>query len=148
MSDYNFLKSGSGDNINVSDKQEEELTSLLFLFIEKAFKHCAVYVSHAKRNIVQVLDIQTAMKLEAMLFCNNQNTFQEARELLQELNEEEEEDEDENDFFTDEEEEYTKSTCECPLCTVMNDIDNLWNAWEPESPIEIILKRNLINFQI
>lgn len=145
MSDYNFLKSGFGDDIKLSEKQQSELQSLVLLFAENALKSSAIYVEHAKRTIVQLRDIQNCMKVEAMLFCKKDNTIQQAKELLDDLLslENGEEEDDIDDILTNDEEEFTLSTCNCPLCEVVNNIDSFWNKWEPETPLEKSLKKNI-----
>ncbi len=175
MSDYSFMKAGSGDEIQLSEKQIEEMQSLILLFAENTFKNAAEYVKHAKRNIIQLRDIHNCMKVEAMVFCQKDHTLQEAKKLLQEIKNEktdeddddeeddendeedddendEEEDDDENDEEDDEndeeedEEEYTVSQCSCPLCGIIRDLDQYWDAWKPETPLEISLKKNIDKF--
>lgn len=150
MSDYNFLKSGSGNNINLSNKQIQELQSLVLLFTENALKSASLYVQHANRNIVQLKDIQNCMKLEAIIFCDKSNIIQDANTLFNEIynNEQNEDDDDVSDIFTDDTEEYTLSKCQCNLCNIINDIDSFWNNWSPKSPLEHSLKNNLDKFQI
>ena len=150
MSDYNFLKSGSGNDIKLTDKQIMELQSLVFLFAENALRSSAIYVDHAKRTIIQKQDLQNCMKVEAMLFCKKSDSINKARQLLQDiLQTEEDEDEDDADFIAnDDEEEYTLSTCTCPLCEVVNNINTYWSEWKPETPLEKSLKKNIdkVNF--
>ena len=156
MSDYNFLKSGSGNDINLSDKQILELSSLVMLFAENALKTSALYVSHAKRTIVQVKDIQKCMKLEAMMFCNTNDNIQKAKELLNDLLTHQDDDDDDDDdddisdlIAPDDEEEFTLSKCEnCPLCSIINDIDHYWSKWEPVTPLELSLKKNIDTFDL
>jgi hypothetical protein len=145
------MKSGSGDDINFSDKQLAEIQSLVLLFMENALKTSAMYVSHAKRTIVQIQDIKICMKIEAMLFCKKSNTIQKAYKLIQELFNDDEEEEDNNpsnDIFTDDEEEYTVSSCPCILCSTVRDLDKHWNNWKPETPLEIALKNNIDKFDL
>lgn len=147
MSDYSFMKSGSGNDVNLTDKQIEELQSLVMLFAENAFKTAAMYVKHAKRNIIQTQDIHNCMKVEAMIFCKKDSNIQEAKQLLDELkNEENNDDDDFSDIITEEDEEFTLSTCPCPLCVVVKNLDNYWNKWEPQSPLEFSLKTNIDKF--
>lgn len=147
MSDYNFLKSGSGNDINLSDKQIQELQSLVYLFAENALKSSALYVKHAKRTIVLIEDIQRCMKLEAMIFCKKSDNIQQAKILLDEILQDDDEDDDLSDLLApDDEEEFTLSECECNLCLIINDIDSFWKDWEPETPLEISLKKNIEHF--
>ena len=145
MSDYNFLKSGSGNNVNLSDEDVLRLQSLILLFAENATKSAAKYVEHSGRTILQLQDIQNCMKVEAMIFCNKSDIISQANTLLIDVleNEEEYANDDLSDLITDEEEVYTKSKCNCELCQVVNHTDSLWSQWVPETPIELSLKKNL-----
>jgi len=147
MSDYNFLKSGSGNNINRSEEELLKLQSLVMLFAENATKSAATYVEHSGRTILQLRDIQSCMKVEAMIFCKK-DIINQANELLIDVlqNEEEYSNDDISDLITDEEEVYTKSKCTCELCQVVNHVDSFWTKWEPETPIELSLKKNLDKF--
>lgn len=149
MSKYDFLKSGSGNNINVSDEEKLKLGSLIMVFAENATKNAATYVEHAKRTIIQIKDLEVCMKVEAMIFCKKTNIIQQADELLLDVleNQEEYENDDLSDLITDEEEEYTLSKCTCELCQVVNNVDSLWKNWKPETPIDKSLKKNLDNFR-
>lgn len=149
MSDYDFIKSGSDNNINLSDKQILELSSLVMLFAENALKTSALYVTHAKRTIVQVKDIQNCMKLEAMMFCKANDNIQKAKELLDDLVEHQEDNDDISDLLApDDEEEFTLSNCQdCPLCSIVNNINYYWNKWIAETPLEISLKKNIDAFE-
>lgn len=149
MSDYNFLKSGSGNDRNITDEQKDQLQALVMLFAEKALRNAAIYIEHANRKIVQLKDIQNCMKVEAMLFCKRHNTLNEAKELLKEIYDaENNEDEQDNndDIFTNEDEEWTLSQCPCPLCIVVKNLDKQWENWKPTTPLEISLKKNINKF--
>lgn len=150
MSDYNFLKSGSGNKINISEEDFLKLQSLILLFTENAIKNAAEYVDHAQRTIIQATDLEKCMKVEAIIFCNKTNIIQQANDLLLDCieNEEKYNDDDLSDLITNDEEEYTLSKCKCSLCEVVNNIENLWANWEPETPIELSLKKNLDKFSI
>ena len=148
MSDYSFMKAGSGNNVNLPQSQVEELQSLIFLFAENSFKNAAQYVKHANRKIIQMRDIQNCMKVEAMIFCQKDNSLQDAKKLLEEIKNEEEDDEEEDldDLITNEEEEYTLSQCPCPLCIIVKKLDTYWYNWNPNTPLEISLKKNIDKF--
>ena len=122
MSDYNFMKSGSGDDKrNLTDEQIKDIQSLIMLFAENSFKLAAEYVKHANRTIIQAQDLKNCLKVESMLFCQKDNTLQEARLLVDEINQElDEDDEDDElgDIITDEHEDFCLSTCTCPLCII------------------------------
>lgn len=148
MSDFNFMKSGSGDDINLTDKQILELQALVLKFMENALHKASTYVQHANRNIVQLLDIQNCMKVEAMIYCKNQNSLQEANQLLDDLLnlDYQDEDDDLSDIITNDEEEFTISQHNCPLCLIVKNIDSYWNSWKPETPLEFALKKNIDKF--
>ena len=147
MSDYNFLKSGSGGDRNISDDDMKSLMGMVGLFVENALKSAALYVDHAKRRIVSIKDIRNCMKLEAMIFCKKDDTLQKTKEfiedMLKEMDKDEDYDDDLEDLLTDEEEEWTPSKCDCVMCKIVNDIESFWSNWEPETPIEMALKKNI-----
>ena len=147
MSDYNFMKSGSGNDRNFSDDDIEKIQALVMLFAENALKMATTYVEHANRSIIQIQDIQNCMKIEAMTFCKKQDTIQLAAELLNDLkNNPDDDDEDLSDLITDDEEEFTLSNCDCPLCVIVKHLNNYWKNWEPQTPLERSLKKNIDKF--
>lgn len=147
MSDYSFMKAGSGDDRNFTEAQKDQLQALVMLFAEKALRNAASYVEHANRKIVQMKDIKNCMKVEAMLFCKRHNTLNEAKELLEEMYAaEQEEDNNDNDIFTNEDEEWTLSNCPCPLCIIVKNLEQQWESWVPTTPLEISLKNNIDKF--
>ena len=58
---------------------------------------------------------------------------------------EEEDDDDEMDVSDGEHEkvEFTENNCKCGICDVMNKIYGRWQAWTPQTPFDIIVKKNI-----
>ena len=36
-----------------------------------------------------------------------------------------------------------KNECKCKSCVEINDVDNKWKTWEPQTPLESVLKNVL-----
>ena len=67
-------------------------------------------------------------------------------DIIHELYDAESDEEEEIIFDDDENEivdEFQESTCECALCQCINNVYIKWENWEPETPIQHILKRHI-----
>ena len=38
---------------------------------------------------------------------------------------------------------YSENECKCGICDAMNKIYDRWQAWTPETPFDIIIKKNI-----
>ena len=45
--------------------------------------------------------------------------------------------------YDEDEDNFTESTCECAICNCINNIYERWENWEPETPIQVILKNRI-----
>lgn len=167
MSDYSFMKSGSGNGTyqdnsenNLDKKTENDILSLILVFIEDATKLSVTYSNHANRNKATVKDLSLALKVRAFHgdeFWNLpdvQEKIQSAQDFINEEEEYTESNEDEDmeisnddaDNMEAEEEEYIEfslSSCTCKICKDMNEIDSKWGTWEPTDNINKILKKHI-----
>ena len=166
MSDYSFMKAGLGSgnestNSSLSMADLENIEILLSLFISNAITNASKYVTHCGRNGVSKIDINYALKYEVFEFLNNKNInddIQKATEdyhaYLEELDDSDAEadaEAEESFIIPDEEvDEFARINPEL-ICDgnrefiekFHNYYDN-WDSWEPDSPLEKILK-NAIN---
>ena len=62
-------------------------------------------------------------------------------ELFSQEEEEEEKESEEEDYGP--EQPFKESECDCALCQCLNTIHNKWAKWEPQTPIEILLKKHI-----
>ena len=75
-------------------------------------------------------------------YRDNANAFKEMREVI--LGESESEsggDEMSESVDEDDEDVWSRSTCECDLCTKMNQTLDHWDSWKPQSEIEKMLQK-------
>lgn len=146
-SDYSFLKSGFNNLIEPEKPNDETLltvSSLVTSFMDNALKEASIYVEHAKRNGITKEDLVLCLKSETFKFLNRPNIHNDVQKW-REIIENERDCEDYSDSDEDDTEEelqpFTKSNCECKLCNEINNIENLWIQWCPQTPIEKILKK-------
>lgn len=159
MSDFSFMRSGPGSmevNNNLSNDFLLQLSGGLSVFMEKAIENAFTYVEHSKRRGITSKDVSMALKREVLAFGNRNNIQTEIREAVEELKEiselsdcaddsENSEEESDSDFGSEpdsmiESEEFCKSECLCTICKEMNSVDEWWDTWEPDVPLEITFK--------
>lgn len=153
MSDFSFMRSGF-DNVQDAVDDEEmkkNVVSIIVKFAEGAMKTAAKYANHRDgQNVVLPEDIKRAMMLEMFLFKHRENLAEEVEALKEELFNEESDD----DAFLedmpledsdDEEIEFTESECTCAICRTMNNMYNMWETLEINSPYEALLKQHIEN---
>jgi len=167
MSDYSFLKTGFGgliENEKENDPSEFILRvqSILFSFMEKGIKQAELYVKHAGRNSITKEDIQICLKAETFDYLQRPDILDSVNKwrniILEDVDKEEELDDGEcdgvepdgDDMCSPEpcvdELEFTPSVCKCVICNKLNNIDIVWNEWNPQEGLETILY-NAINTQ-
>lgn len=147
MSDYTFMKSGF-DNVQDAVSEEEakqNAVALIVAFAEGAIKTAGKYVTHAERKGVTPEDLKRAMMLEMFFFKRRPDIVEQAEKIKQEIFSQDEMDEIDEviDVEEDDIEEFAESACECPLCKCINGIYSRWENWEPESPMEVLFKKQI-----
>ena len=146
--DYTFMKSGF-NMLQPPDDDEfaKNATSVIVAYAEQAMRTAAKYISHGERNVITPEDIKRAMMLEMFLFNKRPNLLEKAEEIKRELYEEESDDDEMEDLIIDSDEEevveFSKNTCECPLCTCINNIYARWENFTPETQFEILFKKHI-----
>ena len=147
---YAFMKTGfSMSDQGMTGEDKKNIVSLVSLFGENAIRTAIMYVKHSKRDGVTVEDIKRGVMLEAFFFMKRPDLVEKMKEikekLFQEENEESEEESDEDSIIVDDDEieDFKDSECSCALCACLNKIYERWNAWEPQSPFEKVLKDNI-----
>ena len=153
MSDFSFMKSGFNMLQSSDDNMEQNVTVLVATFMTEGVKHAAHYIKHHKtRDVITPEDIKRGMMLEVFLFNNRPDLLErtdEIKALIYDREESEdngEEDEDGEEFMASEDEEnieFSENDCECAICKCMNTIYKRWEKWTPNSPFEVIIKRNI-----
>ena len=142
--DFSFMKTGANltdDGLTTDYKQT--VVSMLTLFCENALNGGALYTKHANRKGITPEDIKRAMMLEVFVYTKRPDTLAQVETIRKELfsQEEEEESEDEEECFP--EQPFTESECECALCHCLNTVYERWAMWEPQTQIEILLKKHI-----
>ncbi len=142
--DFSFMKTGANltdDGLTTDYKQT--VVSMLTLFCENALNGGALYTKHANRKGITPEDIKRAMMLEVFVYTKRPDTLAQVETIRKELfsQEEEEESEDEGERFP--EQPFTESECECALCHCLNTVYERWAMWEPQTQIEILLKKHI-----
>ena len=136
--DFTFMKSGfdqTGTNTIIDPDFRENMVAMITLFGENALRTSALYTKHSKRNVVSVEDLKRAMKLEVFLYMKRPDLLEKCKEIKEALRSDNEEEEEDGEF--------RESECDCPLCKGLNSIHEKWEHFEPQSPIEKILKKHI-----
>jgi len=155
MSDYSFMKSGftmtqKSDTVEM----QKNVATMVATFMSEGFKHAAHYVKHHEtRDVIMSEDIKRGMMLEVFLFNKRpdlSDRLDEIKQLIHGYDDDEEnsddEDSDDDMVVSDGEEKdlkYSENDCKCGICDAMNKIYDRWQAWTPETPFDIILKKNI-----
>ncbi len=139
--DFSFMKTGSDltdDGLTTDYKQT--VVSMLTLFCENALNGGALYTKHANRKGITPEDIKRAMMLEVFVYTKRPDTLERVETIRKELFGREEESESEAECG---DRPFTESECECELCRCLNTIHERWARWEPQTQIEILLKKHI-----
>lgn len=126
-----------------------EVTSLVTAFVTNALKTAEIYVNHAERNIILAEDIKLCLRGETFSFLDKDNSevIDECRETIKKKIRKDLEGTSDTDsdieYEDDEKEIFIKSKCKCDLCIFLHKVDNEWDSWNPTSPLEILLKKNI-----
>jgi len=165
MSDYSFMKSGLGNSseykpsLNIYDIENIEI--LLSLFISNAITTASKYVTYCGRNGVSKIDIQYALKYEVFEFLNRSTMLDDIKQATEDYNQYIEslnnsEDEDDAETETDEldgiiiPDDEVDEFKRIDLSLIDDDnkeftdkihthYDN-WDSWNPDTPLNKILK--------
>jgi histone H3/H4 len=156
-SDFSFMKSGF-NSVQANQEQEDiekNVVGTIVHFAENALKTAGYYTKHSGRNMITKEDIKRCFMLEVFLFYNRQNLVENIEKVIHELyknssdeeDEEGEEKKDENEIIFEEdiESSFKLSSCECALCKSLNNINEKWNNWTPETPMQEILQKHINN---
>tara|TARA_B100000795_G_scaffold189659_1_gene144413 strand:- start:1731 stop:2198 length:468 start_codon:yes stop_codon:yes gene_type:complete len=145
-----------------SDSMEKNIVATLVLFTKNALKSAGFYTKHGERKNITKEDIRRCLMLEVFLFCCRENLQENIDNVIDELygedEEDEEDDEDEEDEEDDEDEDedegkkesdiensFKLSNCKCGICGTLNNIDEKWKLWKPETPLQKILQKHINN---
>ena len=148
MSDYSFMKTGFDLTESSQNNEDliEDVTAIVFSFMENAMRSTAIYIKHCKRNGVTTEDIKRALMLEIFLFRKRDNIMTQILEIKNELlKEEEEEEENIDDLIVPEDEldKFEESGCNCGMCQCLNKIYDRWEKFEPQTNIEKLMKNHI-----
>lgn len=131
---------------NVIDDSNDKLNiiSTICLFTENALKTAALYVEHSKRNGITKKDIKKSLMLEVFLFGKRGNEFNEIIKIKQELQNAYDSDDDINELLDDNDiEPFKNSDCSCAMCKQLNNIEQVWNNFEPKTELDKIMKKHI-----
>ena len=147
--DFSFMKTGfdaTASNSAADDELLENVTTLIVTYMDGAIRTAAMYLSHGPRKVITPEDIKRAMMLEVFFIDKRPDLLEKAEKIRKELFEDESEDEaeDENRIVEEvEEDAFALNSCDCVLCTYVKNAYEQWAAWEPSSPLEELLKKNI-----
>jgi hypothetical protein len=149
QSDYSFMKSGFD---NLTESKEETIknaTALMVHFMENAMNTASIYSNHAKRREIVSEDIKRSLMLEVFFFQKRTDLENKINEVKQELYDADSDSEEDVNISTNDgvdNNEFIESKCKCALCNCINTIYTRWESWTPETPMHIIIKEKLDNW--
>mgnify|MGYP001387005318 CR=1 FL=1 len=164
MGDYSFLKTGfsmiDGEN-GINDNELKMIQVILKIFQEDSLITAGKYAIGSGRTNVTSKDMQKALMYQAQNFFDQGCTLEERfNEYMSELNEEDEgeEGEDEGEEDEGEEDESEEDNDEKVIeeesekfkqtVSTLDAIYEKWNTWEPNDPIQILIKKSIDNVSL
>ena len=143
MADYTFMK--TGDNLVDDDEIPEavfDMASVMTLFTKKGLENASCYVKHSGRPSITSEDIKRGLMIEMYLFSKRPDLLPEVKEAL--MDDSSDSDSPDSELpSTDDDTPFVESPCLCALCKSMNNIYSKWDTFQPSSPIEDILYKNI-----
>ena len=157
--DFSFMKSGFSSNTNnnnLTNDDTNNVMALITLFSSKSIENALNYVEYCGRNGVTKDDMVYALRYEVFEFMNNNNMERDLNDILDDMEEEDimEDDgdsewEDIDDLVVPDGElnPFSRITDENvndnnrEFIEKMHTYYDTWDDWEPQTPLEKILKR-------
>ena len=166
MSDYSFMKSGLGNSSeskpSLTPDDIENIEILLSLFITNAITTASTYVTHCGRNGVSKEDIQYALKYEVFEFLNRTSLTDDIKQATEDYHqyiESLDSDDDDEVEYGEDEDELNSIIIPDNEVDIFKRIDpslidddnkefiekihthsDNWDSWNPDTPLNIILK--------
>lgn len=152
MSDFSFMKTGTGSNINFH--MINYIESALALLFSNAVEHAGRYVDLGNRNTVTKKDMEYGLKFAAMEFLKNPTLNQDIKRVSEKIDEEEEYSDDDEIEIVDETDETTHPFNEIKpeilsdyediiFVKKMNHYYSYWDQWEPTVFFEKCIKNSI-----
>lgn len=152
--DYSFLRTGSnGFYTERTYNIEENIKAILIVLLKNAFLKLDNWCRH--RGVINPdtelsFDlVKTFIKIETIIFLDTPNLNERIQETLREV---------ENIYNNFEEEliEISENNqqnnpqplCRCEDCEIVNNIDTIWDNFNPTDTFIILLKKNINEFSI
>jgi len=145
----------SGFSNDTTDKFAEEYMSniiaLMEIFIEDAVGLSIVYVQHSGRKSVGNTDVCLALKTRAYHgneFWNRDDIQERINAIKANIEEETtdsemSESESESEMLEENLEIWSRSLCDCEICTALNGIDTVWINWSPSDRMNKSIKDSI-----
>lgn len=123
----------------------EEVFELIKPVMETAMIIASHYCKACGRSTVTAQDVKMGMKFAARTVpgVENESLFPE----IYEDDSDEEEEEDEIEEVDEDEEPFTRYEGDDPRMVLVNEMNDTWDEWEPDMPMQILLKR-VINVEV
>jgi hypothetical protein len=106
--------------------------------MEAAIVLASSYAASTGRDSITAMDVRYGL----MYACRNV-TGKQLGSIYPEIYDEEDEEEDEEEEDEEDEEPFARYQGEEELYVKMNECADTWEAWEPSSPMEAIMKRSV-----
>lgn len=148
MSEYNFLKTGSG-SMSESECNEDfikNMMSIYMVFAEDAMRIAGNFTTHLNGTVVTEENIAKAMKIRAIngdMFWNQPNTQARLDEMKNALSGDYDSSENEETYA--ETETIVNNCNNCEMCVIFDTIDSKWETWVPHTEQELSLKKAIDN---
>jgi len=153
---YDFMKSGNDRNSDgrLPRDMRVTLSAGLVVFLGNAIDSAVLYKDHSKRKLITEKDVVLALKREIFVFgnrCDVEAQVEDTKKELLEMSDTSESDMDFDEMSTsesdmsaeavDSDDVFAYSTCNCQFCIEMNEVEEKWKSWVPQSPLEKTLYR-------
>ena len=157
-SDYSFMKAGRSTLIEppkLSDSELESIEVLLSLFISNAMINSSNYVKYCGRNGVSTTDLVYGLRYEVFEFFSRPNLNNDIAQMTEDyrdmLDNESDDEKGEDDIVIpdDEVEKFKRINADNIneenklFIEKFHNYYDIWDSWEPNTPLEIILKTGI-----
>lgn len=113
----------------------EDAMGILMPVIESSVVLAGEYTKKSGRSVLTSMDMKYAMR-----YCAQHVTGKHTGTLFPEINQDEEVTEEELETVEEDEEEFVRYSGDDQLMNSVNEAYDTWDRWEPQSPMEIMLK--------
>jgi len=142
------MKTGFNNLIEDNSDQKFNIIATICHFTENALKTATHFVEHCKRNAITKEDIKRALIMEVFIFGKRGTEMNDIIKIKDDIVKHANDDDDDaniDDLIMDDDKinPFADSSCNCALCSHINNIYDKWNVFQPITDIDKIMKKHI-----